>query len=298
MSSPLAIQGMLLVSMAIWGLNVTMVKELTDSFAPEHIAMMRMVVACVTLTVVWLVQRPAPVRLDRRQWAGITVCAFLMVYINQIFFTEGMLRTTATNGALIMALSPLVSAVVASIAFREALGPVRLFGVLLGFGGVAVIILGHAGSALSVMGMGDLLVVAAIVSFSTGGAVVQGITRRLDPLTMSWAIYSVGAVMLVLHTTLMGSPMDGAAMLSVGLWPWVLIVVSGSIATAIVNLIWNNAIARIGVARAAVFLYWVPVFGVVFAAVLLDERLGWHHLIGLVAVMAGTYLGTRSRIRV
>lgn len=60
------------------------------------------------------------------------------------------------------------------------------------------------------------------------------------------------------------------------------------------NLVWNRAIATIGVARTAVFLYWVPIFGVLFAAVLLGEHLTLWHLGGFAAVMAGTYLGTHQ----
>ena len=58
-------------------------------------------------------------------------------------------------------------------------------------------------------------------------------------------------------------------------------------------MVWNQAIATIGVARTAVFLYWVPIFGVLFAALLLGETLTLWHLAGFVAVMGGTYLGTR-----
>ncbi len=289
----IAIQIVLLVSMAIWGLNVTIVKQLTSGLDPSTIAMLRMLVASATLVTIWLIRRPALAGLDRRQWAALAACAFLMVYMNQIFFTEGMVRTTATNGALIMALSPLASGIIAAIAFGERLGPVRLFGVLLGFGGVAIIILGHSGATLSVMGVGDLLVVAGILSFSCGGALIQGIARRLDPLSISMVIYALGALMLIGHAGLWGPGYGGT--LPGSAWIWFLIVFSGSVSTAIVNLIWNNAIARIGVARAAVFLYWVPVFGAGFAALLLGEQLGWNHLVGLVAVMAGTYLGTRTR---
>lgn len=287
------IQAVLLLSMAIWGLNVTIVKQLTNSLDPTMIAMLRMLVASATLTTIWLIRRPVLARLDRRQWMGLAACAFLMVYMNQILFTEGMVRTTATNGALIMALSPLASGIIAAIAFGERLGPVRLLGVLLGFVGVAIIILGHAGANLAEMGVGDLLVVAGILSFSSGGAFIQGIARRLDALTISGIIYVMGAMMLIAHTGLWGPGYGGA--LPGSAWIWFLIIFSGSVSTAIVNLIWNNAIARIGVARAAVFLYWVPVFGGAFAALLLDEHLGWNHLVGLVAVMAGTYLGTRTR---
>ncbi|HSV60670.1 MAG TPA: DMT family transporter [Variovorax sp.] len=76
--------------------------------------------------------------------------------------------------------------------------------------------------------------------------------------------------------------------------PWAFILFSGVLATALSNLLWCQAIARIGVARTAVFLYWVPVFGVAFAAVLLGERLTLWHLFGFLAVMGGTYLGKRQ----
>ena len=134
---------------------------------------------------------------------------------------------------------------------------------------------------------------AAVLSFAAGGTLIQGIARRLDALTISGVIYVLGALMLVLHFVLWGPGTDGT--LPDSAWLWFLIIFSGSVSTAIVNLIWNNAIARIGVARASVFLYWVPVFGAAFAALLLGERLGWNHLVGLAAVMAGTYLGTRQR---
>src|SRR5690606_34480606 len=86
----IAIQIVLLVSMAIWGLNVTIVKQLTSGLDPSTIAMLRMLVASATLVTIWLIRRPALAGLDRRQWAALAACAFLMVYMNQIFFTEGM----------------------------------------------------------------------------------------------------------------------------------------------------------------------------------------------------------------
>jgi drug/metabolite transporter (DMT)-like permease len=74
------------------------------------------------------------------------------------------------------------------------------------------------------------------------------------------------------------------------------VLFSGLAATAFGNIVWNRAIATIGVARTAIFLYWVPIFGVAFAALLLGEALSWWHLLGFVAVMGGTWLGTRRPV--
>lgn len=282
----------MLLAMVLWGVNVSAVKALTTSFESLPLASLRMAVACVALSAIVLWRRGGVPALGARQLAAMTGCAFLMVYANQILFAQGLLRSTATNGALIMALSPLVSALMAALVFRESLTPRRMLGVALGFAGVAAVVLSHPGAGLSRAGIGDLMLALGVVSFAIGGVGVQRLARQIDPLSISWVIYMIGTAMLVLHT-LLGPSRLGAAELFPGAWPWALVLFSGIAATAAGNLIWNRAISVIGVARTAVFLYWVPVFGVAFAALLLGEALTWWHLLGFVAVMSGTWLGTR-----
>jgi len=291
-ATPAAVQGWMLLAMVLWGVNVSAVKALTTSFESLPLAALRMAVACLALSAIVLWRRGGVPALGARQLAAMTGCAFLMVYANQILFAQGLLRSTATNGALIMALSPLVSALMAALVFRESLTPRRMLGVALGFAGVAAVVLSHPGAGLSRAGIGDLMLALGVVSFAIGGVGVQRLARQIDPLSISWVIYMIGTAMLVLHT-LLGPSRLGTAELFPGAWPWALVLFSGIAATAAGNLIWNRAISVIGVARTAVFLYWVPVFGVAFAALLLGEALTWWHLLGFVAVMSGTWLGTR-----
>lgn len=287
-----AVQPILIAAMAIWGLNVAAVKVLTGVFDPITLAALRMLVACAALSIFVLWKGHRLPSMSLRRGTAIVICALLMVYLNQILFVEGLTRSTATNGALIMALSPLVSALLAAVAFRERLSASRLFGVALGFVGVAAVVLSHPGAGLSTAGVGDLMLVASVISFAAGGAIVQRLARHMHTATISWAIYLVGAALLTLHAGLEAPALDVAALFP-GWRPWVFILFSGVMATALSNLVWNHAISRIGVARTAVFLYWVPVFGVAFAALLLGERLTLWHLFGFLAVMCGTYLGTR-----
>jgi drug/metabolite transporter (DMT)-like permease len=291
----LAVQATLIAAMAIWGLNVAVVKQLTESFDSALLAALRMMVALAALTGILLWKRCVLTLVTKAQCCSLLLCGVLMVYLNQLLFAEGLQRSTATNGALIMALSPLVSALLAAFLFRERLSRGRVFGVVLGFCGVAAVVLSHPGAGLSRAGSGDLMLIASVVSFASGGALVQRLARRLHPLVISWAIYLIGTSLLVAQAAFGAGAAVGFAALFPGWWEWALILFSGVMATALSNLLWNRAIASIGVARTAVFLYWVPVFGVLFAALLLEERLTMWHLIGFIAVMAGTYLGTRRQ---
>jgi drug/metabolite transporter (DMT)-like permease len=291
----LAVQATLVAAMAVWGLNIAAVKVLTQAFEPSLIAVLRMLVACAALTAIVLWKRCGVKALSGRQLAALCVCGVVMVYVNQLLFAEGLRRSTATNGALIMALSPLVSSLIAAAAFREPLTVQRMCGVALGFCGVAAVVLSHPGAGLSSAGLGDLMLVGGVVTFACGGAIVQRLAERMHALAISWVIYLVGTLLLLTHVAARGGHVT-REILFPGWWPWALVVFSGVMATAVSNLVWNAAIARIGVARTAMFLYWVPVFGVCFAALLLGERLGWWHLFGFVAVMGGTWLGTRQPV--
>jgi drug/metabolite transporter (DMT)-like permease len=67
------------------------------------------------------------------------------------------------------------------------------------------------------------------------------------------------------------------------------------LSTALGGLVWNRALMVLGVARTALYAYWVPIFGVLFAVLVLGEPLTVWHGVGLAAVLGGTWLGTRRR---
>ncbi len=285
-------RALLLLMMAVWGLNLSAIKVLTGHFEPLLVAVLRMSVACLVLWAAMLWQRTSwPVFTVRRVMA-LCACAVCMVYGNQILLADGLVRTGASNAALIMALSPLVSMLLAAIFLRERLTPRRLAGLVLGFGGVAAVTLSRPAAGWTEAGLGDLQVFAAIASFCAGGLIVQRLSGAMTPLALAGSMYTLGAVLLLLHLLL--SPVSlTAGKVFPGVGPWSLIVFSGAMATAWGALLWNRGIAVLGATRTAQFQYWVPIFGVGFAALFLGEPLTVWHAFGLAAVIAGNWLGTR-----
>ena len=70
------------------------------------------------------------------------------------------------------------------------------------------------------------------------------------------------------------------------------IVVPGIIAT----YIWFLLVERIGATKAATFHFLNPFFGVAIAAMLLDEKLSYYDMIGVVIIMLGIFAVQRSKI--
>jgi drug/metabolite transporter (DMT)-like permease len=286
-------QAVLICAMAVWGVNLSAVKVLTASLDVLAVATSRMVVAVLTLTMALLLMRQTRLRCHPRALLGLVCCGALMVYGNQMLFAAAMSRTSATHCAMLNALGPLISSLIASTLLRERLGAARLVGIGVGLTGVAMVILTRQGASASGDASGDLLMLAAVTCFATGGAIIQRLSAGLSPIQISWFVHVVGTLMLLIHAAL-GSPDMLDAIAATPLHSKGLILFSGVCATALAAIAWNSAIARIGVARTAMAFYWVPIFGLGFAVLALGEPLTIWHPIGLACVIAGSML---ARVR-
>lgn len=287
-----ATRALLLVAMAVWGLNLSAVKAMTSWFGLEALSLLRMLVACAALLALLLWRGERLPAWDPRRWLGLATCAVLMVYANQLLLVGGLQRTTATNGAILMAFSPLLAMLMAALLVGERLTPLRLVGVALGFAGVAMVVLHLPAAELGAAGVGDLLVLGAVACYAAGGVLVQRVARDVSALAFGASTLLLGSAMLLLHALVAGMRFDAAT-----LWPgaqaWVLLVFSGCFAMAWGSLVWTRGIRVLGAAHAAQYLYWVPIFGVAFAVVFLGEPLSGWHAAGLLAVIGGTWLGQR-----
>ena len=169
-----------------------------------------------------------------------------------------------------MATSPLLSAVLAAVFYRERLTPARVCGALLGLAGVALVVLG-SGKALGAAGWGDAMVFLAVVVFVCGGLVIQRMSRSMAPLAMLWYMYLAGGLMLAAHAGTAPSTYRAESW-SMAWWPWLVLMFSAVVASGISNILWNGGIARLGISRASLFRNWLPIFGLLFAALFLGEK--------------------------
>ncbi len=286
-----SVQGMLLATTLVWGLNLPVLKWLTGHFDAVLLSGLRMMAAMLALAIL-LPWRAAIARLQPAQWRELLLCAMLMVYLNQWLFAEGMRRSTATNGALIAALHPLISVLLASLLLRERLGARRLLGVLLGLAGVALAVLNRPAAQLAGSGAGDLMVFGGVLLFGIGAVVAQRLLREVDAVVVSVTIHAVGAVCLLAHAAVAAAVTGQRPHAVEAGWLWLAVLLSGVVSTGFGNLMWNRAIAAIGMARASLWLYWVPIFGIATAVTFLGEPFTGWHLAGLVLVLAGTHLGS------
>lgn len=280
--------------MLVWGLNLTAVKLLTQSLDIRLVALLRMALATAVLAALlrqrrgrWPAWRGAPLALG-------LLAAFLLVYLQQMVFAAGLARTSATNAALIMALGPLVSVLLEGAVFRRGIGARQMAGIGLALAGVALVVLNRPQAQWTAAALGDLLIFASVLSFAGGGVAMQKLSQHTPTLAIGVFVHTLGAVMLLVHTGLVVEQ-PVAAVRAMGAGAWGLVVFSGLFATALGSVAWARGIAVLGVGRTASYLSWMPVFGVLFGALVFQERLTPWHFVGMAAVLLGSVLAARAR---
>lgn len=277
--------------MLIWGINVSVIKILVEHFLPVTITAFRIFTAAVTvfltLGLLGKIRRP-----HGNEWLYIAGGALLSVVGHHYYLSEGLAKTTAANGGLILGLGPLLTAILSMFLLKQRPTKIRLLGFLLGGIGVSFTVLAGSGG-MSNASPGDLEVFLSISCQALSFIIIKKASETLDPRLLTGYMLLIGSVLLFL-ISLWKEP-SGLQSLSNGTPAvWVAFFFSAVLATALGHMLYNRAIGQIGAAEASIFLNLNTFFSLIGAALFLGEAILPAHFVGLLLIMPGVLLGSGS----
>lgn len=215
---------------------------------------------------------------------GMMICGGV-VYIS-------LHATTATNATLLYTASTLFIVVFDAVYFRHPLTPTRIAGIVIGFLGVATIVLHGEPQRLITLDLnwGDLGIAVCALSWAIYSVMLKGEKLRALPSLPLFALISaVGAVTLIPPMLYEAIVLDAVPS---GERAWLSILALAIIPSVGAYGIYQYGVKEVGPSVTGVFLYLIPVYGVVLATIMLGEAFYAYHAIGLVLVVAGVVLAT------
>jgi drug/metabolite transporter (DMT)-like permease len=230
-----------------------------------------------------------------RQWAGLFFLGLTGVFAYNYLFLEGLSLTTATNGSLIVALNPLLTALLSAMYLKERIRPIQVGGLFLALAGVGVVVTDGSTEVLRRLSFnrGDLLLLGAPLAWALYTIVGKKILAFLPPLTAT-AYASLFGTLLLLPAALLEGPLS-AGLSGLGFFGWLSVLQLALLGTVVGFVWWYDGVAELGAARAAVFVNLVPLFGVLLAALILSEPVGPAKIAGGVLVVGGVYAGSLGK---
>ena len=263
---------------------VAAIRAALEYFSAGHLSVLRLLVATAALTAIAVargVRLPAA-----RDVPAIAAVGFAGMTAYQVLLNSGERTVPAGTASLLVNLSPVFTAIGASLWLREDMTPRRWAGVAIACGGATLIAVAGGGGVS--FGHGALLVLGAAVVQAAFFLGQKPLLRRYGSLELTTWAMAVGTLL-----ALPLAPRLPAAVASAGFEPLAAVLFLGVGASAIGFVTWAYAVARVDVSVAAACLYAVPVVAFGLGWVWLGEEPTLVALLGGAIALAGVALATR-----
>ncbi|MDC0764810.1 DMT family transporter [Brevibacillus sp. AG] len=278
---------LLIFCVTAWGSNFVFGKMLVAEFSPLFLSAMRLLFIVLFL-LIWSRGRLKMPKLTRTDWFLLAVLGVVGVFINQWSFYKGLVTAEPTTSALILALTPITTALLAALFLKESLTGRMAIGSVIGTSGVLFVI--YTGAELH-FDVGILWIVLTMLTFATSIILVRLLGHRLPPLVTTLVSNLIGFGSM-LPFVLISIP---TATVTTSLSSWILLFVTAVIMHGIVTLIWNSQLQKVGAAKAAMFANLEPFIAMLFGLLLLAKPVTAVQFFGAVLIIAGVTLTTTSK---
>jgi len=291
-TKPAIVYSLLLLVVVIWGFNFSFVKWVISRIHPLAFNVIRFSLASLLiLSLLWV----------REGWRSMPVADVLKMAVlgilghsvYQIFFIKGLSLTTAGNSSLLIATSPIWTALISAGLKKDEVTKKAWLGIVLAFVGVFLVTLGGGGkiSFASSKTTGDLLTLTAALALSLYTVLSRDLLERYSPLRLTAVTMFFGMVGLWIFAGRRVVTQDWS---SLSLNSFGVIVYSAVFAVVVGYVVWFTAVRTVGPTRAAVFNNMTPIVAFSVAFILLGEPVGWLQLLGGLTVITGVVTTVRN----
>ena len=295
----IAIYAAALFSVMAWAGTSIVTKVAVGAFDPVLIGILRSIVAGLAAAP-FLIAGRVPRPRGAGSWGLLLLNAGSGFVLFPILFSVGQSLTTAGRSALVLASIPILTGLVALPVERRFPALRWWMGAAVALAGEALLITsrtlpGENGNRLGGLFaglIGELLVLAGALGSAICYVAGSRLAARIgSPSTALWGNALAGLMMLPLLAVFAERGAWGEA------GPAVVgsVLYLGIVASLVAYMAWYWALARGGVARMVPVQFTQPLFAVLFAIVLLGERLTRPMVVATLVILGGLYL-TQRRI--
>jgi drug/metabolite transporter (DMT)-like permease len=286
---------LLLLMSLIWGSNFTVIKYSLEDLLPLSFNALRFTIASIVmLTVAFMSQNGF--KLEPGDRMKLFTLGLLGNTFYQSLFITGMAHTRAGNAALILATTPLFTAILGRIRKHEYFTVRGVGGLLLAFAGIVMIVVSGRGEvSIGETLLGDCLLLASAVCWSLYTVGSKRLVHTYGSLKATTIMMTSGTPFLLLVCAPSLLRQDWSRVRPVA---WAGVVYSGLFAIALAYLIWSYGVRRIGSTRTAIYSNITPIVALLVAWLALGETPTLGQLAGAVVIFAGIYLVRNGMIAI
>lgn len=229
-----------------------------------------------------------PIRLNREKVKAYVHLGAFLTFLQYLFFYIGLSISTGVQGSIIAGSTSFFQMALAHFRYEDdRLNRLKGLALTLGFSGIVIANWPAANTEVG-FGIGEVLLIMAMISGAFGNLIAKdySTSHAVGPMT-AWAMVFGSIGLLVI-----GFILDPAALFLPYTWKTGLFLLYLALLSAVGFTLWNTLMKYNPVSRVSLYMFFVPLFGVLLSSLLLGEAIPLNAVIGLGFVIAGIYLST------
>jgi drug/metabolite transporter (DMT)-like permease len=269
----------------IWGCAFLFIGIAVRHVPPITYVWLRLTIAALAMWL-FLRVRGQSLGLPRQVWGSILLLALLNNALPFTLFGWGQTHIASGLASILNATTPIWGVVVAHfLTHDERMSPRKIAGVLLGFGGVAIMIGPALLSSLGTNALAQLACVAAALSYALAAVWARRFRRMgVSPLSVTTGQLTAGAVMMLPMSLLVDQPWTHPFP---PLSAWAAIGSLALFCTAFGYVLYFRLIETSGATNALLVTLLVPPVAILLGALFLSETLAPQDFLGLALIALG-----------
>ncbi|PMO47918.1 hypothetical protein BCT11_26610 [Vibrio sp. 10N.222.52.B12] len=273
----------LLCLAAIWGGSFLFMRVAANTFRPAYLIEFRVAFAAIALLLIafYLKKKLA----FTKHIKHFFIIGLFNSAVPFLLFAYAAQTLNASTLAILNSTAPIWGALIGFVWYRSPLTAKAILGMMIGIGGVAVLV----GLDSSIIGREATLPIGASLMASFSYGIATNYTKNAPQVpAFDNAHGSMWAAVIWVLPLLPFLPMR-AEPTSI---EWSSVVALGVVCTGLAYLLYFRLVSEIGPASALTVTFLVPVFGILWGYLVLDEPVGFNTIIGTILVLSGTMLVT------
>lgn len=276
----------------LWGLMAPIGKSALTEFSPLSVTTFRMVGAAACFWLLSLFCKREQV--DHRDMLKIFFASLFALVFNQGVYIFGLSLTSPIDASIVTTTLPIVTMIVAAVYLKEPVTNKKVLGIFVGAMGALTLILSSQGAAGGGNIMGDLLCLAAQISFSIYLTVFKGLSQKYSPVTLNKWMFVYASICYIPFSyhdvaAIQWSGISTAALLQVSY-----VVIGGSF-VAYICIMTAQRLMRPTV--VSMYNYMQPIVASTAAILLGMGAFDLEKGIAIALVFLGVYIVTQSKSR-
>jgi len=284
---------LLVIVVLTWGANFGIVKSAYAYIPPLLFGALRLTITGILLLAATFWQE-GEIRIKKEDLGKVILVGAMGLGLYQVLWSLGLNLTSPSNSALILSTQPLLGLLYIDLIKKEPVGRQQYWGMLLALVGVVLVMLKPTAElhfSLETL-PGDLLTLMAgfcsAIFFSVWS---KPLLKTYSPLRLMSYCMIIGSLVLWIASPFSTQPVVWSQVWENTWWSMgYAVLFSGMLG----HVLWYEGLERIGITKSMVYLYFLPIWAVLFNAFMMGEKIFLQQILGGILILLGVHQTLRS----